>query len=545
MFMKKSFFWVMMCVVVMLCAAVVSARPLNPINDSGLIAYFPLDINYNSTVGDKFLTPFADVVTATDCLYGNCSGVTNISTENYIAYYYTGTTGYPVLGSLSFWYRSNTSDPTTACGGNCFVKQIYNDVDSRSWYISSLNRLLFTDSEAGDATLVGNATVINDETRWYFIVSTWSNVTGTKFYVNGVLYANSTQLKSPSVSDGSLDSFLVGVGSGAGGQGYIDDVGVFNVTLSDAQILNIYNDTSIELPAAENQTNQVKLVNVSWRPSSAYVGDNISCWATAWTTNVSLLNLSYNVLVNGSSGAVGSVAATNNTATLLFSIDTISGYGEGANITCEVQAVTVGNTSASVQSSIILTAPAPSPVYQVGLSVPVWFPAVAYDGDNISCNATAWSTDPAYLDIDFEILVNGSTLTSGVTSAVNNSNAYVFLGSTVGFGGGANVTCLVQAFTTGNSSELKQSSLILLHTSVPIPPTPTPTGLVTLSCPSGSTLGVCALLREGGGAVAVFVSAITSPVATIMLVVALCALLAGVLGYLGSGLIKRVGGEKR
>ncbi|KKN77137.1 hypothetical protein LCGC14_0363330 [marine sediment metagenome] len=223
----------------------------------------PLATSYDFTKEDNDGTGVADaLVNSTDCMtgYGNC-------------YQGDGVGDFINLGdpaslrnfgnlTISGWF--NTRDNTTN-----FQVLISRHTTTQVWFIrTDPDNFQFDIETDGSHPQVNSITRIKNNI-WYHVAGVY-NGTGMGLYINGVL-------DNSGAASGTIDSTAqtVRIGSRNGGMfmdGMIDEVMVFNASLSSAQILEIYNNQSARFKTEGTQ--KVRAVKVTNGSTWDNGGDN-------------------------------------------------------------------------------------------------------------------------------------------------------------------------------------------------------------------------------------------------------------------------------
>lgn len=202
---------------------------------SGLVAWFPMNGNANDLSGKaNHGTPYA--VTQTSGQNGQSNGAYSFTGIN--SYIVHGTNGVsPSAGTLSTWVY-----PTVQDGWGIWQTHdsaSVNWVDWISMFAYSSGPMYF---RVGD----GTACCSNDltyTTASYIPVNQWTLLTFTwgggsmKSYKNGAMLVSRS-----STFQTVMDPFArIGTGHGAGMQGNMDDLRIYNRALSGTEILALYN----------------------------------------------------------------------------------------------------------------------------------------------------------------------------------------------------------------------------------------------------------------------------------------------------------------
>ena len=142
------------------------------------------------------------------------------------------------IGTISFWAKTPSTETTghyfkTLVDSNNFISLIYHSASSEI-------RLNY---KGGGSTVSAISTEeIEDDGLWHHFVGTW-DVSGDeiKLYLDGALQQTTTGLGTFA---GTVSSTALGSNADGGGYfiGNIDEVSLFNVELSDANVRTLYNE---------------------------------------------------------------------------------------------------------------------------------------------------------------------------------------------------------------------------------------------------------------------------------------------------------------
>ena len=207
------------------------------LNDINLTGYWQFENNANDMKG--YHTTTASTATYTDGKYGRSANYsTKLSTI-------TANNNLKNVGmnlTVCAWVL-----PTTVIGLDGIIGNNFNGGVGQGgwWFILNAGKPAIMVN--GSGTVATALTVINSGgTVWSHICVNFNNTFDSKFYINGALDSTSTDLNNI-LGDGS-NTFYIG-DDGRDGAGYpfdgkIDDIAVFNRTLSADEILQLYKNTN-------------------------------------------------------------------------------------------------------------------------------------------------------------------------------------------------------------------------------------------------------------------------------------------------------------
>jgi len=209
----------------------------------GLVAYYPFNGNANDASGNGH----------NGTVYGGTTMTTNRFGQANAAYDFDGSTGYigipqnSVLNSLTtnftlsawIWQRESITngyrilDKETAGNGDGWSFDTYNCIDQTG------NRLRLEGANANNSCNVPGETEYS-LMQWHHVVATVSGTNG-KVYLDGTLEGSGNVGNIPV---NTLDVYIglahPGRGSGFWFNGHIDDVRIYNRTLSDSEVQQLY-----------------------------------------------------------------------------------------------------------------------------------------------------------------------------------------------------------------------------------------------------------------------------------------------------------------
>lgn len=210
--------------------------------------------------------------------------------------------------SVTFWFNRNIiTDQGTGLIG-------YLTESDKGWALSgSSNVGKIQLAISNDSTLVSALTTTINQVanRWYFGAMTY-NGTGVKIYINATEEANATILERSLVrANFTIGRYPTGVAAGNFFNGSIDEVGIWNRTLTQQDINDLYNSgvglpfsstvintISVVLNSPANNTN---IINGSTIFNSTFTSNNLNITNATiliYYLNGSLFNSTVNTTVN-------------------------------------------------------------------------------------------------------------------------------------------------------------------------------------------------------------------------------------------------------
>jgi hypothetical protein len=211
-------------------------------SDSGLVAYYPFNGNANDASGNGNNGTVTGATLTTD-RFGNPNSAYSFSgnASSYIQVPRSASIEPQNAISISFWMlrRANGSFSETVirktanCGPGYLI---WGPETSFTAKIDGINAC------SGEASYI-NVDISPDLNEWAFYTFVYDTTNGGKFYINGIQKASSAPL-SPTIYH-SGDLFIGGsiVHGGDGGvDGVLDDIRIYNRTLSDSEIHALYSE---------------------------------------------------------------------------------------------------------------------------------------------------------------------------------------------------------------------------------------------------------------------------------------------------------------
>ena len=158
--------------------------------------------------------------------------------DDYVSMGVTGMSSVKTTGSISSWVKLET----IGVSGNVFQVRQDSDNNIALIYVASSNELRTQYKGAGSSSSVNFATTIENDGNWHHLATTWdSSGDELKLYLDGTLVGTTTGLTpiTGSFTTSSIGSNSVG---GAFWKGNIDEVVLFNKTLTGTEVSNLYNE---------------------------------------------------------------------------------------------------------------------------------------------------------------------------------------------------------------------------------------------------------------------------------------------------------------
>lgn len=220
-----------------------SGQLISPINMTGNILYFKLneasgniaDYSGNGHDGTTANSPTYNVAGKFNgaMQFDSTAPAERVDTTNSLNYNVSGT-GF----TATAWIYVNGAVTPEIAGD--IIGHYYPTSNNRSWVLQIQNNVTrLIGSADGTATTIATGTVpIGNTTGWYFVSGRW-NTTHLNVFVNGVQTGNTPALASLKYNADQGIRLAV-LGSAGGFDGKIDEVAVWNRSLSDTEILNMY-----------------------------------------------------------------------------------------------------------------------------------------------------------------------------------------------------------------------------------------------------------------------------------------------------------------
>ncbi|HVV39412.1 MAG TPA: LamG domain-containing protein [Candidatus Paceibacterota bacterium] len=213
-----------------------------PVNNFGLAAFWPLDEGTGSAARDVSGNgKNGTLVGSPAWTTGRREGALNFTGSNYVT---TAISSVPTSGSISLWaYPTSYNLWISPAGWKATaVTNTYLLIDEGGGSSPGTWRAVFRKGSSGEANIVGPTIQQN---AWTHVVMTWSlsgSVYTITLYINGVQYGSPTTYTDTGGST-SYGNFAFGTAGEAVNNNYsgkIDDVRVFNRTLTATEVKSLY-----------------------------------------------------------------------------------------------------------------------------------------------------------------------------------------------------------------------------------------------------------------------------------------------------------------
>jgi len=221
------------------------------------VSFTSYDWSKNNNDGTARVTSTVD---STGCVYGNCLQPQNLSNSGILL----PANSFNITGNLSIsaWFS-----PYTESGRNAiFSRGAIQTVNAYALVLDYTNNYLqFIVSNGSASSGVKTAQVAEGNFSlyvWHHAVGTW-NGTIASLYVDGVLIHQSTPATFTTLNPANLATYIGRQGSSntRGFNGTLDEIMVFNTSLTAVQVLAIYNNQSARFYSTGTQ--DVPKINVS------------------------------------------------------------------------------------------------------------------------------------------------------------------------------------------------------------------------------------------------------------------------------------------
>ncbi len=146
------------------------------------------------------------------------------------------------------------------------ISHYYSTSDDRVWLLQIRNGIArfigYSDGTFGSASYAIGETLVNDSDTWYHLVGRW-NGTGIQVYVNGVA-DDATPPSLSQIHSMTVRNVRIGLAVGSDDfNGTIDEVMIYNRSLSVEQILALYNNRTDLIVSNETSVGDVWAVEVT------------------------------------------------------------------------------------------------------------------------------------------------------------------------------------------------------------------------------------------------------------------------------------------
>lgn len=301
----------MMLIVVTMVFGVV--RPVLAGLNDGLVANYPFNGNANDESGNANHGT-VNGATSTDDRFGNVNSAYSFDGVNdYIDIPYSPEIE-PSIFTISLWVKTTDADRGALINSN--VNNNSSCLHGYNVRVNSDGRVNFSVDIAGCSNAVGiiSDSSINDD-AWHHLVATYDS--SLRFYIDGVLQYQT----AISGYDKTNASIRIGVTRSNTDPWYflgsIDDVRIYNRTLSEPEIQELFN----EIPG----NNQAPPIADAGTDQSVYVNDTVTLdGSNSWDQDGDSLTYSWTL----TSIPTGSTATLTNSATVspFFAVDVAGAY---------------------------------------------------------------------------------------------------------------------------------------------------------------------------------------------------------------------------
>lgn len=221
-------------IILILCIPIVFAEDLSGLK-TGLIAWYTLDSNSNSSTNQYNLTTTGNPAILTG-KKGNAFNYTGIGN------YSQSAINSPITGSsnrtMALWYKPDTNS-SALTNGKLLGGETDNGAgknDMIAVYGANINPRCFIWTNGGDSACPNNVLRVS---QWIFIAYTY-NGTAIQIYINGTSVTNTTSAMSTTAHKIEIGREVQRAYGGTP-NGLIDEVAIWNRTLTDAEIKSLWN----------------------------------------------------------------------------------------------------------------------------------------------------------------------------------------------------------------------------------------------------------------------------------------------------------------
>ncbi len=302
----------------LVCLVVLMAAWSTTQGKDGLVAYWPFDTDFSNAEGTAAYdgTPSGTAqISSEDVKVG--IGALKIDDDTATANHVTAMGNFvgpaPVVNTVVGWYKYSdiSGDGSDARNFIWETQPTYSlsfgirdgsDGKYSQWYF---------DTESG--AINGSGPTVDDD-RWHHATVVWNSIRGhIKYYHDGALQAT-VAIDKDNNPDLNQAGFNIGTHRSADGgrnwDGYLDDIAIFSVELSEDQVAALYNDSETINPSnVLTEVPALKPTLLSPVDMTAYIKDVILTWDTSmvatWAFDV-YLGTDPNVLTVVASGIADS-----------------------------------------------------------------------------------------------------------------------------------------------------------------------------------------------------------------------------------------------
>jgi surface protein len=248
--------------------------------NNGLVAWYPFDGNASDMSGNG--------------KHGTVNGAT-LGTDRHgqanKAYSFDGFNDYIELESLKgdnfrFAFSNVTLSAwikTTRSIGAIFGKTL------SSWVAPGKAIMVYNGylnyDQCGTGGRIANAPLINDG-NWYQVVTVLDNQNNVKFYVDGVIRGNSERNTENWIDDSPTHNLYIGTKGNMLFGGNIDDIRLYNRSLSSTEVLALYNLEKPKIPLTDSNFQTAVNLWFSNEANATATYGHISDWNTSEVTDM-------------------------------------------------------------------------------------------------------------------------------------------------------------------------------------------------------------------------------------------------------------------
>ena len=157
--------------------------------------------------------------------------------DDYVSMGVTGMSAMKNTGTISAWFKLGE----TASSVDLFRAFEDSNNNIRIFYHAVSNELRFNYKAGGTANAAVTTDVVEDDGLWHHVCGTWDKDGNAKIYLDGVL-KDTTAITGTFSGDFTIASIGNNTESSNYWIGNIDEVSIFNLELTDANITTLYND---------------------------------------------------------------------------------------------------------------------------------------------------------------------------------------------------------------------------------------------------------------------------------------------------------------